>query len=296
MTQSSPQMVRWVAWALTLLMSALPDLLGEALLGGVPSALLLGKWGGLGLGLASTWLVPTLRSLRPYLLLLALLMGASAAAAWVQEQPFWTDQVGTGLQRALLGGQGLRLGITGVMVGGLLVLGFSRQASFLRRGDLRATARRVRAIGMRRDEPWTVFGRNLTLIITGVTVLFLVLSPIDLSGWGAGIVSLWPWVLGLAALNAWNEEISYRAALLAPLREAVGDGHALALTATIFGLAHFHGVPYGLIGVLLAGFLGWVLGKSMLETQGLFWAWLIHFCQDVVIFSFLLQGLVAPGG
>jgi len=42
--------------------------------------------------------------------------------------------------------------------------------------------------------------------------------------------------------------------------------------------------------------LGWFLGKSMLETRGLFWAWLIHLVQDVLIFAFLAIGSVTPGG
>jgi hypothetical protein len=34
----------------------------------------------------------------------------------------------------------------------------------------------------------------------------------------------------------------------------------------------------------------------MLETRGLFWAWLIHFVQDVLIFAFLAIGSIVPGG
>jgi hypothetical protein len=32
------------------------------------------------------------------------------------------------------------------------------------------------------------------------------------------------------------------------------------------------------------------LGKSMLETGGSRWAWLIHWLQDIIIFSFLVMG------
>ena len=35
----------------------------------------------------------------------------------------------------------------------------------------------------------------------------------------------------------------------------------------------------------MAGFLGWLLAKSVAETQGVFWAWFIHFQQDVLIFA-----------
>ena len=105
-----------------------------------------------------------------------------------------------------------------------------------------------------------------------------------------------PVVLLAAALNAFNEEMTYKASLLAVLVDAVGSRQALWMVAAYFGLAHFYGVPYGVIGVVLASFLGWILAKSMLETRGLAWAWLIHFCQDVLIFGFIAAGAITPGG
>lgn len=83
---------------------------------------------------------------------------------------------------------------------------------------------------------------------------------------------------------------------LSVLENVVGKPQALLLMASYFGIGHFYGLPYGVIGVLMAGFLGWFLGKSMLETRGLFWAWLIHFVQDVLIFAFLAIGSIVPGG
>jgi hypothetical protein len=76
----------------------------------------------------------------------------------------------------------------------------------------------------------------------------------------------------------------------------VGSRQALRLVAAYFGLGHFYGVPYGVIGVVLAWFLGWILARSMLETRGLTWAWFIHFLQDVAIFGFLAIGAITPGG
>jgi len=62
------------------------------------------------------------------------------------------------------------------------------------------------------------------------------------------------------------------------------------------GIGHYFGVPYGVVGVIMASFLGWMLGKAMLETRGFFWAWLIHFVQDVLIFTFMAAGSITPGG
>ena len=59
------------------------------------------------------------------------------------------------------------------------------------------------------------------------------------------------------------------------------------LTACFFGLAHYYGQPSGPMGVVLAGIAGWFWGKSMIETPGWAWAFVIHLVQDIVIFAFL---------
>jgi membrane protease YdiL (CAAX protease family) len=104
---------------------------------------------------------------------------------------------------------------------------------------------------------------------------------------GARILRFLPWILGVAALNAANEEFQFRNVLLAHLRNIVTPGEAALLTAVLFGLGHFYGQPSGPIGVLMAGFAGWIWAKSMIETGGFVWAFTIHMVQDIVIFSFL---------
>jgi len=107
---------------------------------------------------------------------------------------------------------------------------------------------------------------------------------------------MFPAVLLFAAMNAFSEEMTYRASLLAGLEHVIGPQQALWLTAVFFGLGHYFGVPYGVIGVVMATFLGWMMGKAMLETRGFFWAWFIHFLQDVLIFTFMAIGSITPGG
>jgi membrane protease YdiL (CAAX protease family) len=72
------------------------------------------------------------------------------------------------------------------------------------------------------------------------------------------------------------------------LKDIIKDKTIPLISAGIFGVAHYWGNPGGLLGILAAVFLGWVLSKSILETKGIFWAWLIHFQQDVIIFSVIL--------
>jgi ABC-type glycerol-3-phosphate transport system permease component len=60
------------------------------------------------------------------------------------------------------------------------------------------------------------------------------------------------------------------------LEDIIGGKHALYLTSLYFGIGHFYGVPSGVIGIILSSFLGYILGKSMLETRGFFWAFSLH--------------------
>ena len=72
----------------------------------------------------------------------------------------------------------------------------------------------------------------------------------------------------IAVVNSFNEEFTLRAAPISELLLAFGKRQTLMITTFFFGIEHFYGVPSGILGVLLASFLGWFLGKSMLETKG----------------------------
>jgi hypothetical protein len=80
------------------------------------------------------------------------------------------------------------------------------------------------------------------------------------------------------------------------LEGAVGPRQALLITAAFFGVMHYYGMPYGWLGVVMSAAVGWLMGKSMLETRGFFWAWWIHLCMDIAAFSFIAMGTVTPGG
>jgi hypothetical protein len=196
----------------------------------------------------------------------------------------------------MLANQSLRLIVTLVLIAALFLLKRSREKFFLVKGDTSAEAEPVSLLGIKPGERWNTLGRNFALIISLGTLTFLVFAgrpPLDIV---IQALPFLPAVLVAAMLNAFNEEITYKASFLSVLEDAVGKHQALWLMAAYFGIGHFYGIPYGVIGVLMAGFLGWFLGKSMLETRGLWWAWFIHFLQDVLIFAFLAIGSVTPGG
>lgn len=35
----------------------------------------------------------------------------------------------------------------------------------------------------------------------------------------------------------------------------------------------------------MAGFLGWLMARSIQDIRGIGWAWIIHVCQDILVFT-----------
>lgn len=170
----------------------------------------------------------------------------------------------------------------------LLVTGRRPKHFYLIKGQIDADAEPSRLLGMKSPEPWTKLARPFIIIFVVVTIIILVLGNQPTAAQILDGLPLLPAALLIAAMNAFNEEFTLRAAPLSELEPGIGKLQGLLITSLYFGLGHFYGIPDGIIGVALAAFLGYFLGKSMLETKGFFWAWLIHFLPDVFIFYFLL--------
>ena len=143
-------------------------------------------------------------------------------------------------------------------------------------------------------ETWWHYGRNLAIIITGVTALVMYFQVVhgQVFPWER-CLALLPFSLVFALTNSFVEEAITRLGLVVVLKDVLTDKAIPLVSALLFGMVHYWGHPGGLIGVVVAGFLGWLLAKSILETRGIFWAWLIHFLQDVIIFWAALHGISA---
>jgi hypothetical protein len=167
---------------------------------------------------------------------------------------------------------------------------------FLVRGRLDAPAIPIPFI-LTRPPSWRILGPTITgaMCLGLVVFIFAFGTPPSLESL-APVLPLLPFVLIFAASNAFGEEMLYRAPWLAALETPVGPEQTLLITATNFGIAHYYGVPYGVLGCLMAFIPGWLNGKAMLETRGFFWAWFIHFWMDVVIYFFIALGAVSLGG
>jgi hypothetical protein len=232
---------------------------------------------------------PSCRGLSGFVLALAALrLGWSVIMptfAWSDTLSAWSQRMNWGERQFL----GRVLALSGAIIISLTLIGsgLTRRDLFLRWGDLAAPAQPEPFLLMRRPVPWTRFGPIL-LIVFGVALplfLYFSLQP-DLSLAGR----MWrflPWGFATAVLNAANEEFQFRCVPLARLKHLLPDREMVLLTACFFGLAHYYGQPSGPFGVVLAGIAGWFWGKSMIETRGWAWAFVIHLVQDIVIFAFL---------
>jgi len=177
------------------------------------------------------------------------------------------------------------IAFAGIVITGMWVLKRDRKAFFLVRGDTHAPIEPVRWLGIRQGESWRVFGW-----IFGITAMIAVALPTLIGAPWTGenfsrALRLLPFAILLAMINAFTEEMYFRAPFLSTLPNVIGKDHALLICSIFFGLAHWlYGSPPGLLGAAMTGFLAWLIGKSMLETKGLFWPWLIHVLPDIVIF------------
>ncbi len=289
-----------VAWVVVAGASALPQVILKEW-GGLEAtddarAILAASVVGLALLVAATW--GRLRPLVPFLVVFLSLVGAQWLVFRVvgQAQPFHSWLADPAFTTRTLADQSLRLMVTCLVIVALLVVRGRPSRFFLAAGDVRAPMRQLRWLGVKEGTRWSRFGPIAAAAISGGTLVFLLASGgvrVDLVMRAAPLL---PVVLLVAAFNAFSEEVTYKASLLSVLEGPVGPAQALWMVSAYFGIGHYYGVPYGLIGVAMALALGWLLGRSMLETRGVFWAWFIHFWQDVLIFSFLAIGSITPGG
>jgi len=161
-------------------------------------------------------------------------------------------------------------------------------------GQLRANGEALKLMGIKQGDSWLKTGLSLCGVISVVTGAFLYfqLQQADVA-FGSLLAGL-PWILLFALTNSFGEEMIFRLGIVSPLSGAMPPNRIFLVSAILFGIPHYAGMPNGPVGVLMAGILGFVLAKSMYETKGFFWAWAIHFLQDVLIIGtlYLLGGSV----
>ena len=134
---------------------------------------------------------------------------------------------------------------------------------------------------------WAQVGVSFALIATTITAIVVWAQARPRPALRA-VLSALPWALGIAVVNAAVEEVIFRVALGQGLSGLAAGGTIAIVSGVLFGVPHWFGNPSRLPGVLMAGFLGWLMATSMIQTGGIAWAWGIHALQDVVILTILI--------
>ena len=240
---------------------------------------------------AVTWVWPTVKPLRGFalallayfvgiFLILPFLVESAAWSNWVQQDSWgvWlvADRLGTHLVPVAL------MALT------LIGSGIGRRELFLVRGNPSAPGQPTRLLLgiLKEPKPWNRVVREWLpfFVIIAAIVLGIQVRP-NVSQITQALIYLPAIVIG-AAINAFAEEFEFRSMLLARLEPVLGPQQAILMASALFGLLHYFGAPGGPFGVLLAGYLGWIAAKSMIETRGFVWAFLIHFVGDLIIYAF----------
>lgn len=238
--------------------------------------------------------------LRPYAAVMVVFFAALNLSEWVRTAPWWENLIPE--DRITFALVYVRpfirdTGVTLIMIAALWLIHRRREAFFFGLGQLNAPIQPIRWLGIRAGESWRtfawIFGGCAALAVAIPTLLIQRPSLTVL----AQAAQWLPVAILLAAINAFNEEIYFRSSLLSTLPQVIGKEQALLLNAAFFGLAHYlYGSPPGILGFLMTGFLAWLMGRAILETRGLLWAWLIHLLPDIVIFTSYAIGWVQGSG
>lgn len=291
--QTQPSLERsifvFLAWGTILLISDVPDIVWHSLSGHVPKWLFWSKVGVLSFLLAMCLIWKLIRPLWQFAVVMLVFYLALLASAGVGDTSWWRQRFAAQPPSFTIGYVGLYirdLGVALAVIAVLWIIKRDRRAFFLARGEIDAPIQPVRWLGIKPGESWRTFGW-IFAIVAGLAVVIPVALSLRLSsGIFLRAVPLLPACILFAAINAFTEEVYFRASLLSTLVPVVGKNHALWMNVVLFGLNHYlYGSPPGAIGFLMTGFLAWLLGKSILETKGLWWAWLMHFVPDVIIFA-----------
>lgn len=150
-------------------------------------------------------------------------------------------------------------------------------------GNVAAPAEGLKWMGIKSKDSWMQTGISLSIIISLVTGIFMYLQMKQIEVNWTILSSSLVWIIVFSLSNSFAEEMIFRMGIVSPLKGLISPMAIYSISAVLFGIPHFAGMPNGIIGATMAGVLGFVLAKSLYETNGFFWAWLIHFLQDVLI-------------
>ncbi|MEM5774099.1 MAG: CPBP family intramembrane glutamic endopeptidase [Anaerolineaceae bacterium] len=282
-----------LAWGVVILISALPEMLILELFHGSIAQAGYVKMGFLLALVISSSLWRPLQPLRSFFLVMLAFFVLGDLRIRIDFTLPWLQTLfgGHAFDARMQAEQTGKLVMSLLMILMLAGLGYRRKQMFLTPGNLKAPITPVKWLGFPKPDAWPVFGLQWGFYIALAIAAMLYFNQRPTGADLAAVLPVIPSILFYAALNAFNEEVTYRISMLTTLEPLAGSRQVLWMAAFFFGIGHYFGVPGGVAGAIASIFMGWILSKAMLETRGLFWAWWIHFLSDVAIFAFLAAAL-----
>ena len=276
-----------MAWLGTLLLSRLPQIILSELGFITPADWSLWWWIIICMVLLGlTFMLPVIKPLRSYFLIMTMIYGFTILVSLLQQSSIWISWFGP--DRAwLVNFFGERLAVVLLalsLAGFLALLGQKRKHYFLSFGNPKAPAQGLHL-------SWTIAGPLIAIPLAAL-ILAEILAMNPLKGISlAAILPLLPSVFLLALMNAFGEELAFRAAPLSQLWQVVGKRQAVWLTALWFGLGHYYGgISFGAAGAAFFTLMAVLFGKALIETKGLAVPIFMHLWGDVVLYIFLALG------
>jgi len=274
------------AWLGTLLLSRLPQIILNEM--GVVASSDWSLWWWIAIGaalVALTYMWEAVKPLRGYFLIMTMIYVVTIGLSLLQQTSFWLSWFGEEkpwLTRSFgdrLGVVLMALALTGI----LALLGRKRGDFFFDFGNINA-----RAEGMRLT--WSIAGPLIALLLTALfTAGILAMNSLSITV--TDVLPILPMVFVLAVMNAFGEEMAYRAAPLSQLWQTIGKRQSVWLMALWFGLGHYYGgVSFGAVGAVYLTLVAVLFGKAMVETKGLAVPVFMHLWGDVVLYVILALG------
>jgi uncharacterized protein len=153
---------------------------------------------------------------------------------------------------------------------------------FVNIGQLNVLAEKEKWLGINGKSSWKINGLQSLFFISSATGIFMFLSVKYTNSLNNFQWKFVPLIVVFSLTNSITEELIFRFGVVGGLFNYYTKPTIMIVSAILFGLPHYFGWPSGFVGVL-------ILCKATLETKGLSIAWMIHFVQDIIIFTALFM-------
>lgn len=164
---------------------------------------------------------------------------------------------------------------------------------YLKIWNLNAIATSNKLLWINKTEKWLKIWITFSIIITVITAYFIITSYNKTTVFVVSDILLAFLIsIPLAIINSFNEEIITRWTIIEWFSSIKNKNFAPIVSAIVFGIPHYFWVPWWILWAIMAWFLWYFLAISIQDTKGIWWAFIIHLLQDLVIITVLVFNIL----